>query len=850
MTDAAFEKYLWMVEQGYIDANNDGQFSNEEYTTGPGNTYDGGKESFNVSAPASKMHLQAPALSAPDITAPELHKPQILPDSEGFKPEAIDWDTRVSEMADPEAQSTIDGRYDPVWLSGQGADWSPLGDGINQAGTGDDDNLVGQDPSGFFLSPEVIAGLVPGVRDARTKIGELIDQGVIDPSTLPDRMLEQLASTMPDPDGTATLGDALKFAAGETAGIPDTEDHGPGATDQDVEDAKAILEDSGGIDTAPGWSVAENWEPSAEDTAWMEGHDTGALETWADEDGIIWHGLPGNKEESARVGEQNNVFDKLFDVGKDRIRNAGIDLGPVTISAGGVWDFIVNAGKDSNGTPIGATVAQEVMDGTSDKDGNPTGVVLDTEDPVPDPDTTVEPVTKIFDENGNELETIGDNGQFSIGPQPDGLLQGLPGGTGDVTSGPGVVDAGDDPTTDPTTHPDTDMDTNDGDIDVGVVIDIPTPGNEPDTDTDHSDTNDDHTCPPQVVIQPGNNGGGDNDDDNDGGDDVPDWLDSLQQTITSNAGDILAGGINFYGQQEAAEAYERSADKALDFQRHVYDTGRDDLLNERYIGDTAITGLPHGGGSLAGKMGRRLNADERLDLKNLNTESSARRRAGADPDAFGGFDNLRDFEGETGNWSDGLLTQDSAEYQDMRERYVRDAENRQKSGGRLNTQETADRTWLAELRATSERDAINRGRMSDKMMTRGYDRDTASGQRGQEATEQLSASQTKFNQLTTNRERAFKELFADEQSSFDNRVASNEQEMREREMYWQELMSGDLREWQKFFDVARLGSSAAAGSATAATNAADILGAKGEVGAAATAGKWGAIGNLFNPPKT
>ena len=397
-----------------------------------------------------------------------------------------------------------------------------------------------------------------------------------------------------------------------------------------------------------------------------------------------------------------------------------------------------------------------------------------------------------------------------------------------------------------TTGAQTDVDPNTGPGDAKDQGSVDTGGGQtPPIDEDDDDTGIDI---PDINIPP--IGGGDDNDTNDGDDDVGDLLDgviegskqlassvsSVLQTDVGNStiGDILGGGINFYGQQEAAEAYERQADKALEWQKELQG-------KQEPFWQAGVDALP----GLADANNTDLSPDPRENLRTLNTESSS--RAGlTDPDAFGGYDSLRNFEGQTGNWREGLLTQDSAEAMDMRERLMRDAQNRQKATGRHNTQETYDRTALADLRATGAIDEINRGRIGDMMATRGYDRDTASGQRAQEAGEQSSASQLRFNQLSQNRERAFNELFTDDQATFDRRTTANQQQLAERDQYWRELLQGDESEWAKLFNTARLGQSAASGQAAGATNAADILGAKGASQSASTAGGYEAIAGLFS----
>lgn len=514
--------------------------------------------------------------------------------------------------------------------------------------------------------------------------------------------------------------------------------------------------------------------------------------------------------------------------------------------------------------------------GYTDADGNPLVGPADPNNSDPLPEIT-NPVT------GEVINIVGDLDQVIIGDD-DGLIVDVPGqdNDGNPVSGDGSGDGdgadsggnnggnnGGNPTNDdtgdtiggmpdlgggitnPNEHNDADPTTAPDDL----TPDEPEPVTEPEAPDDEPPINND---PPPV-----DTGGGidippvipdipdiiDDGNDNEGDDvsDDPNWLEKAASSVSSvlqtdvgnsSIGDILSGGINFYGQQEAAEAYERSADKALEWQKQLSD------YQDPYRKAGQWAAGP--GGGLVNRTNRQVNADPRETLNPLDPTSNARGEAGADPEAFGGFENLREFEGQTGDWNYGQIERGSDEWSLMTDDAVRMAENASKARGRLSTQEAKDSAFKSYIRAQGDIEDLNTSRLNQEMSRRGYDRDTAAGQRSQEAGEQLSASQEKFKNLSENRDRAFKELFADDTAEFERSKAANEQKLQERNQYWQELLGEDQHEWQKFFEVARLGQSAASGSAAAATNASNIYSGQAGVNAASTAGGYEALANMFS----
>jgi DNA anti-recombination protein RmuC len=215
------------------------------------------------------------------------------------------------------------------------------------------------------------------------------------------------------------------------------------------------------------------------------------------------------------------------------------------------------------------------------------------------------------------------------------------------------------------------------------------------------------------------------------------------------------------------------------------------------------------------------------------------------PEAFGGFEDLREFEGKTGDWDYGQITEGSDAWNQLTDDAIRMAENAKKARGRLGTQEAKDSALKSMIRAMGDIENVNLQRLDQETTRRGYDRDTAASQRAQEAGEQLSSSQLSFQQLADRRNQAFREKFADEQATFERSMAANDQQLAERQQYWNELVGSDMQEWQKLFEQARLGQSGASGAATAATNASNILSGQALAGAAGAQSKYSNIADIF-----
>ena len=536
--------------------------------------------------------------------------------------------------------------------------------------------------------------------------------------------------------------------------------------------------------------------------------------------------------------------------------------------------------RESGGFDLNNLHAPSIIAAGGSVPDNPYANVTD-DDPVNMP---VEPAPDIFDGAGAPIEQVGDNDQIIVGDD-DGLIVDLP-STSDPIEPVDTTDGSGNPVTPPpeTNEPQGNSDSSGNPLFTpdlsGVIYDSPQPSDLP--DGTHSD-NDAGTNNPVVTVDQGDVDTGSDtpeptesgnvldtpaennepigptipvtpttgtpDDTNSGGD-VP-TPDSLLDKVTgglgdilntnvggsANIGDILGGGINFYGQQQAAEAYERSAGKALDWQKQLQE-------KQEPFRQAGVDALP----GLAGANNSDLSADPRENLNTLNPDSNVRGQMAPDKDAFGGFEGLREFDGRTGDWDYGQIERGSDEWNLTTQDAIRMAENQDKARGKLNTQQARDSAFKSFIRAQGDIENVNASRLNQEMSRRSSDFGISSAQRGQESEEQKSSSQLGFEQYNKNRDRAFQEVAFDEQTTFDNRQAENAEQMQVRNQYWQELLGGDDQEWRKFFETARLGSSASANQAAAATNAADILGAQGTVDVTAETGKWQALSSLFQSP--
>jgi len=112
-----------------------------------------------------------------------------------------------------EITAFLSGDYVPQWLSGgnnlfidnKGTESDPkviLGDDLAITKRGDSSTP----DYGFVLDAETIAQIIPGTIDARTQLGEAIEMGLIDTSTIPPEYLEQIQSQY---SGDTTLGEIL-----------------------------------------------------------------------------------------------------------------------------------------------------------------------------------------------------------------------------------------------------------------------------------------------------------------------------------------------------------------------------------------------------------------------------------------------------------------------------------------------------------------------------------------------------------------------------------------------------------------------------------------------------------------
>ena len=151
------------------------------------------------------------------------------------------------------------------------------------------------------------------------------------------------------------------------------------------------------------------------------------------------------------------------------------------------------------------------------------------------------------------------------------------------------------------------------------------------------------------------------------------------------------------------------------------------------------------------------------------------------------------------------------------------------------------------LRSMGEIEGINQSRLQQEMSRRGIDFDISSGERGQlfgedfnigsrafgedlatsefmkslgldtrqqEVAEQLSQGQTQFAQQAERRDQLWRELFAEEETTFENRLRAGEQQFGQnaamQQIDWNNLLQGDQQEFSKLMQLVNTGQSSAA----------------------------------------
>lgn len=291
---------------------------------------------------------------------------------------------------------------------------------------------------------------------------------------------------------------------------------------------------------------------------------------------------------------------------------------------------------------------------------------------------------------------------------------------------------------------------------------------------------------------------------------ITEWLKGA--FASANIGDILSGGINFYGQQEAAEAYERAAQGQLDLNRKLIQQMRNDLEPYRTQGELTATGLAEAAqdnptrDDLPGFRDQ-LEIDPNLDL---DTGISREDLMAAQ---FDGFENLPNMIAETGDVG-GLLRPGTPAYEALMEEAARRVNNAQAAGGKLGSGQTVELMADALTRQRGNIEGINQSLINQELAQRRSDFALSGGKRQQLVGEQLSEADREFGQLSGIRDQIFRELLAEEGAEFGNTMAVNDQmfaqDSAKRAQFWQELLGLDAREFEKLMQVSNLGANAAA----------------------------------------
>lgn len=166
----------------------------------------------------------------------------------------------------------LSGDYMPPWLSGEGVssgEEDGFGDGLLV-----DKDWASRPDGGFVLDAETIASIIPGTIDVRTKLGDAINNGLIDPSTIPPEFFEQIQNQYP---GDATIGDVLRdFGLLEDAPEGDLDGDG------DLEQGGALFDPPAPRSPTGEWQ----WNPEMQDYEWVEGTQEATVldeGSWTDE---------------------------------------------------------------------------------------------------------------------------------------------------------------------------------------------------------------------------------------------------------------------------------------------------------------------------------------------------------------------------------------------------------------------------------------------------------------------------------------------------------------------------------------------------------------------------------------
>ena len=336
-----------------------------------------------------------------------------------------------------------------------------------------------------------------------------------------------------------------------------------------------------------------------------------------------------------------------------------------------------------------------------------------------------------------------------------------------------------------------------------------------------------------------------------GGSNVPDWLDDLGNlpifgggseggsasatatggeannflqdligNITQNAGDILSGGINFYGQKEAAEAYRDAAKEGIASNEQALAQLRGDLDPFREMGVNAIPGAVDAATTNLQTPDQPLDVFQGYNnIQDLYTDSnlqfSGDSREGLDPLSanVGGWDqfaqdNLIQRGGDQWN-----LLQDDARVR---------AENMSASRGRLNTQEARDSSLKSMLRNTGEMENINQSRLNQELARRGSDFGISSGARGQLFGEDFDLGSRRFGEGLSADQLQGSEARANRQSQMGQQITEADarfsQQSQRRDQLWKELLGEDAQSYEKLMGLVGLGQNSAAQTGSGAVN--------------------------------
>jgi hypothetical protein len=336
-----------------------------------------------------------------------------------------------------------------------------------------------------------------------------------------------------------------------------------------------------------------------------------------------------------------------------------------------------------------------------------------------------------------------------------------------------------------------------------------------------------------------------------GGGGLGNFFEKLLDGITNNLSNIGNAAVNFYGEKEAAEAYERAAGKDLKWQKNVF-RKIDDWLEPYRTMAEGKTGEISTAASADLALGEDAPMAEVWDgFENLpGLKGSSNLKRSTDPRS-----GLSDILATTGQWGDAnLITEGSDAYNLLTDDAVERAKNWAGARGKYNTQEAQDAAQKSLLRSVGEIEGINQSRLTQEMARRGMDYDMSSGKRGQlfgegfdlgtrDFRESLAANE--FDRMLKSGKRAqlAGEQEGEARTKFDMNTALRGQ-------LWNEMMGEDAQEFEKLLKLWTTGENAAAQTGVTSTNLSrqisEVFQGLGANDSSSTANQWAQGGDLLS----